>query len=425
MRKFLNRLHHYFIPEKYTSEELVYRKARIFINTTLITSLFALFYVTVAIHYGMRHAVYSTLVCSILFFAFALLFKWGAPSLLCTNLYLALTFASCIFEVYFDGGLYSPTLPWMAMAPVAAVLLNNTRNGLFWAALALCGIIVFGVMQRNGYHFPLDFSTGAREVYIINCYTGLVLIMFVIASVMDSAYTSTLHKLDQKNKIIEEERQKSENLLLNILPAEISSELKSTGKTKAQSYNLATVMFSDFVDFTRIGERLSPEELVSAIGEYFETFDQIIEKYGIEKIKTVGDAYICAAGLPIATTDNATIMIKVAMDFLKALEELNEKRHIRGEVVFNIRVGVNTGPLVAGVVGIKKFAYDIWGDTVNTAARLQEKGEQNKINISGTTFELIKHRFDCMYRGKIQAKNKGEIDMYFVEGTRKGAAQTA
>jgi class 3 adenylate cyclase len=177
-------------------------------------------------------------------------------------------------------------------------------------------------------------------------------------------------------------------------------------------------LFADFTNFTSIIEELPPEELVSGIDEYFETFDNITETHGVEKIKTVGDAYICASGLPSVNLNNPVLMVNVALDMIAAVENIKEKRSKEGKVCFDIRIGIHSGPLVAGVVGVKKFAYDIWGDTVNTAARMQQCGEPGRINISGTTHDLVKHRFVCAKRGKIEAKNKGLIDMYFVERKR-------
>src|ERR1044071_7690666 len=214
---------------------------------------------------------------------------------------------------------------------------------------------------------------------------GLIALMAIIAIVMESAYVSSMQKLHEKNRIIEEEKHRSDELLLNILPAEVMEELKETGKTTARNYDLVTVLFADIKDFTLIVEDLSPEELVSGIDEYFETFDGIVEKYGVEKIKTVGDAYICVSGLPVATSNNPVTIVDVGLEMAAAVNELGEKRKNLGQVAFEIRIGIHSGPVVAGVVGVKKFAYDIWGDTVNTAARMEQSSDSGYINISEAT----------------------------------------
>jgi len=214
------------------------------------------------------------------------------------------------------------------------------------------------------------------------------------------------------------ERRKSEKLLLNILPAETARELKANGKAKAKHYESVTVMFTDFKGFTNIAEKLSAEELVSELDFLFKKFDEIISKYPIEKIKTIGDAYMCAGGLPTANSTNAMDVVKAAIEIQKWMSELktNDSRLNTWE----LRIGIHTGPVTAGVVGDKKFAYDIWGDTVNTASRMESSGEAGKINISGSTYEFIspvleERGWEVRHRGKILAKNKGEINMYFVE----------
>lgn len=217
-------------------------------------------------------------------------------------------------------------------------------------------------------------------------------------------------------KIIDEEKQKSEALLLNILPQHTAEELKTKGQTDARLYPMATVLFSDFCDFTSVSERVSPQELVQLIDRYFSRFDHIITAHGIEKIKTVGDAYVCAAGLR-ENSDAADVqrVVRAALELQHFSEQEKASALARGELYFEQRIGIHTGPVVAGVVGLKKFTYDIWGDTVNIAARMEQNSAANRINISETTYQFISHRFQCDYRGKIHAKNKGEIGMYFVE----------
>jgi adenylate cyclase len=224
--------------------------------------------------------------------------------------------------------------------------------------------------------------------------------------------------LKEKNDIIENERQKSERLLLNILPAATAAELKVYGKTKARHYESVTVLFTDFKYFTQATEQLTADELVSLLDEYYCAFDEIISQYGIEKIKTIGDAYMCAAGLPEPSDTHATDMVRAALAMQNKMEVINQHRKAAGQAVLEMRIGMHTGAVIAGVVGSKKFAYDIWGDTVNVAARMEAAGEVGKVNISAVTYGWVKTEFACQYRGQLAAKNKGEMDMYFVEEKR-------
>ena len=215
--------------------------------------------------------------------------------------------------------------------------------------------------------------------------------------------------LNQSPKVLQK------NLLLNILPSEIANELKQTGASQTKSFNEVTVMFADFVDFTKISEKISPELLVKEIHTCFSAFDNILQKHKVEKIKTIGDAYLCAGGLPVTDPDHAVQVINVALEIRNYIQERRKIKEANNEIPFQLRIGIHTGPVVAGIVGIKKYAYDIWGDTVNIAARMEQNSMPGKINISSKTHELVKEKFSCTYRGKIEAKNKGEIDMYFLE----------
>lgn len=219
----------------------------------------------------------------------------------------------------------------------------------------------------------------------------------------------------QRNKI-SKAKKRSDELLLNILPEETAEELKTTGTAKAKSFDLVSVLFTDFKNFTQASEKLSPEELVAEINHCYSEFDRIITRYGIEKIKTIGDSYMCAGGLPVTNQTHPFDVVNAALEMVQFVERNKQDRIAKGQPYFELRLGVHTGPVVAGIVGIKKFAYDIWGDTVNTASRMESSGEIGKVNISGSTYEIIKDKFTCSHRGKVQAKNKGMIDMYFVEG---------
>jgi class 3 adenylate cyclase len=225
------------------------------------------------------------------------------------------------------------------------------------------------------------------------------------------------NELSSKNKLIEAEQKRSDALLLNILPPAIAEELKTRNKVAARKYDQATVMFVDFKGFTNVAEKLSPERLVEELDLCFSNFDRIISRYKIEKIKTVGDAYICASGLSDMNA-SPTDMVKAALEMQDFLLGLKAERMGQGLPFFEARAGIHFGPVVAGVVGAKKFAYDIWGDTVNTAARMEEACETGHVNVSEDAYWLVKYDFEWQHRGKIAAKNKGSMDMYYVTGVK-------
>ncbi len=234
-------------------------------------------------------------------------------------------------------------------------------------------------------------------------------------SVLEIKVKERTYELQETLQDLTKEKERSDSLLLNILPYETAEELKRTGKSDPKFFELVTVMFTDFKDFTQISEHLSPAELVSEIDHCFKAYDRIMNKYGVEKIKTIGDSYMAAGGLPVPNHTHAKDVVKAAVEIEAFMSDHNRKRSQAGRENIQIRIGIHTGSVVAGIVGTKKFAYDIWGDTVNTASRMESSGEPGKVNISGSTYELIRDEFICTYRGKIEAKNKGAIDMYFVE----------
>lgn len=210
---------------------------------------------------------------------------------------------------------------------------------------------------------------------------------------------------------LEKARHQSEKLLLNILPEPIADELKRTGSVEPVEHDSVTVVFTDFVGFTASAEARNPSELLRQLDDCFSAFDTIIEKYGLEKLKTIGDAYMFAGGVPVDLADNAAKCVQAA----KEIVDFVEQRRTTDPRFWQIRVGMHTGKLVAGVIGRRKFIYDVWGDTVNTASRLEAAGEPGRINTSTETFNLIKDRFNCTYRGEIAVKGKGPLAMYFID----------
>jgi class 3 adenylate cyclase len=264
-------------------------------------------------------------------------------------------------------------------------------------------LFAFEVEKREG-EIILQKAVISRQKLIRNGFIGGFAVVLLFAGVF----------FTQRNRI-SKEKKRSDELLLNILPEETAEELKATGTAKAKSFDMVSVLFTDFKNFTQASEILTPEELVAEINHCYSEFDKIITRHGIEKIKTIGDAYMCAGGLPRHNSTNPVDVVSAGLEMVAFIEKNKQERIANGQPFFELRCGIHTGPVVAGIVGIKKFAYDIWGDTVNTASRMESSGEIGKVNVSGATYELVKDKFKCNYRGKVKAKNKGEIDMYFVE----------
>ncbi len=247
--------------------------------------------------------------------------------------------------------------------------------------------------------------------------TALLLILIILGGYGRYRY------IKKTNKTISEERDRAEKLLLNILPKETAQELQNNGRVVAKRFDAVTVLFTDFKSFTKHAESLDPEKLVQSLDHYFGYFDSLMDKYGLEKIKTVGDAYMCASGLPFPSRDHAHRVVEAAMEMLEFVEA-SKSDPAEDHIPFEVRIGINSGPVVAGIVGTKKFAYDIWGDTVNIASRMESTSEVGKINIAEQTYQLIKDEFQCEYRGKIDVKNRGKLNMYFLLG-RKAQSKTA
>jgi adenylate cyclase len=239
---------------------------------------------------------------------------------------------------------------------------------------------------------------------------GLSLLFFIVIII----YRNYRNKI-KTNKILDSQNAQIEHLLLNILPAEVAEELQKSGTATPHYYEKVSVLFTDFKSFTKLSESLSPQEIISELNACFMAFDDIIEKYKLEKIKTIGDSYMCAGGIPTPDDSHFVNIVKASLEIQRYIADRNQKRLEINMPPWDVRIGINTGPIVAGVVGKKKYAYDVWGSTVNIASRMESNGEAGRVNISAATYELVKDKYACTYRGKIFAKNIGEIDMYFVE----------
>jgi class 3 adenylate cyclase len=249
-----------------------------------------------------------------------------------------------------------------------------------------------------------------QRIVIYAVLGGLVLIM-AIAVIMYRNYREKA----RINKILDKQNAEIESLILNILPKEIARELQAEGEATPRYYENVSVLFTDFKGFSSISKGMTPNELVEHLNDYFHAFDDIVGQFGLEKIKTIGDAYMCAGGIPLPNNTHPLDIVKAGLAMQEYINKRKQEYAARGEVGWDLRVGIHTGPIVAGVVGKKKYAYDIWGNTVNIASRMESNGEPGKVNISEATYNLVKDQYKCHHRGKIYAKNVGDIDMYFVE----------
>ena len=299
-------------------------------------------------------------------------------------------------------------LMWGILILLWSVVIEETRLKYYLvSAYILLAISLYFYEPQLSQSVPL-LPVQLKVFLIINLLVSLTACIFIV--------------FDLNQSKLKKEKRKSDELLLNILPFTTAQELKETGKTHPISYESVTVMFTDFKGFTQIAEHLSPEEVIAELHNCFKEFDLIAKQHGLEKIKTIGDAYMCVGGLPITNKTHPTDVIRAALAMQKFIDTWKQEHIARNKPVWDVRIGIHTGKVVAGVVGVSKFSYDIWGDTVNLASRMESSGAPGEINISEDTYSLVKNHFKCTARGKIAAKNKGEIEMYFVQGEKQKIA---
>ena len=267
---------------------------------------------------------------------------------------------------------------------------------------------------------PWYFSLVALITYPLLILILLLILRRRMHNLFKERQTRLEQLITERTEELQMEKDKSDRLLANMLPKGTAEEIMSKGKAAKTKYNFVTVLFSDIQGFTRIAEELNPEVLIDELDRFFFHFDSVVEKYRIEKIKTIGDAYMCAGGIPERNRTNPVEIVLAALEMQKYMLSMKSDPANTSAQFWDIRIGIHTGTVIAGVVGHKKITYDIWGDTVNTASRMESSGEAGKVNISGTTYEFVKDYFTCDYRGRMPVKYKGDLDMYFVTGIKPG-----
>ncbi|MBL9173622.1 MAG: adenylate/guanylate cyclase domain-containing protein [Verrucomicrobiales bacterium] len=315
---------------------------------------------------------------------------------------LTFLFANMLFNAGASGGAVWYLIPALVIATALAPRTGDAvASGLLFSAAALAILLI----ERR---WPDLIHPYASERDRLTDLAGNLVFALLFTGSLVFLLARTLNA----------ERHRSDALLLNVLPREIAEELKRNSRVVPAHYDSATVLFSDFVGFTRVAELLTPSELVDQLDRIFQEFDAISQAHGLEKIKTIGDAYLAVGGIPRPRATHAIDGALAALEMLRASERIRVLREQAGLPAWSIRLGLNTGPLIAGVVGTEKFAYDVWGDTVNTASRIESSGIPGQINLSAATFDQVKEFFDCEPRGRVAAKGKGELDMYLLKSIR-------
>lgn len=299
-----------------------------------------------------------------------------------------------------DSGL---VMVWAFLGPIVALMFFSIRQSFFWLLVYIVNLAITVIFNDYFVAHGQDVSESMQLFFFLMNMAFASIIVFVFAGYFVNSAIS--------------EREKADKLLLNVLPKEIAIILKGKEKTISEYYESASVLFADIVGSTPLFSEMEPAEAVDWLHEIFTMFDKLVDKYGLEKIRTIGDNYMVASGVPTSRPDHAQAIVGLAQEMIRGLEQVPARNGKRIE----FRVGINSGPMVAGVIGQSKFHYDLWGDTVNTASRMESHGEAGKVHVTQATYDLAKEEFFFVSRGKIQVKGKEEMETYFLASHRKSS----
>lgn len=393
---------HIALPD---DDEVLRTKKAATIPLLLIGALLTIINVTTYFTYGMTAAGRIYLAWTIFAFS-AALFIWLFPRHWLPIMYAVVigVMVTSLSTSTFSGGFQSGLQPivWMMLGPISAALIGSLRGSIVITVLYLIGILAAVYLEPLAQAVAPDLPLFTR----MQIAAGNMIMMGLFA------FAAVLYLIRE----VERYRQRADDLLINILPETIAVRLKENPQTIAESFSEVSVLFADVVGFTTLSEKLSPHETVDFLNEVFIAFDKLAEKYGVEKIRTIGDGYMVAAGVPLPLENHAQALAAMALE----MQDYMKRRDMTADVPLQVRIGINSGPVVAGIVGTTKFHYDLWGDMVNTASRMESHGLPGKIQIARPTYEIIKDEFHCQSRGMLEVKGKGQMETWLVTGPKNG-----
>ena len=388
-------------------EETRLRKALLLLISVLILPI-SLVWGTLYLAFGAQSGYMAYLYFAIVLVAIAVFARTRDLVFLLRVQLLDILFAPTLSMIPLGGFLASGGVGlWGVLAPLGALVFGGLRAGVRWYIAFLAVFLTSGIVgEALGITSPLP-AWFRSTMLALNVVVGGTIVFTLLALFAKQRQDALV--------ALRSEQDKAESLLLNILPRSIAEKLKASPQTIADQFTAASILFADVVDFTPRSEHLSPAEVVGVLDHLFSHFDTLAERYGLEKIKTIGDCYMVAAGVPSPRPDHARALALMALDMVEAMRSTEAM----GGLGMELRVGINSGPVVAGVIGRKRFLYDLWGDAVNTASRMESQGTPGRIQITGATFELLKDEFRCEPRGTITIKGKGEMETWYLVGPRQ------
>ena len=396
------------------SEELRLRKALLVLLSLLILPI-ALLWGAIYLAFGVTAGLLAWLYLLISIGAIGIFWGTGNAERLLRVELLDILFAPTVSMAFVGGFVASGAVGiWGILAPLGALIFDGARAGLRWFGAFVVVFLGSGLVG--------ELSTGGRSVLptwfastmvALNVTVGGAVVFFLLVVFVRQREAALV--------ALRVEQDKSESLLLNILPRSIADKLKADDATIADQFGAATILFADVVDFTPLSDRLQPAEVVGILDHLFTHFDLLAERYEVEKIKTIGDCYMAAAGVPTPRADHAQVIARMALDMQEAMHSVDGVGHLG----LDIRIGINSGPVVAGVIGRKRFLYDLWGDAVNMASRMESQGTSGRVQVTPATYELLKDEFELVPRGMVPIKGKGDVETWYLIGPHAGAAAAA